>query len=197
MTSPHLFSRDELMEMGLRSIGRNVRIDRSVRLFGAERMSFGDHVRIDPFCILSAGPDGIRVGRNVHIAAYCSLVGQAKIELEDFAGLSARVSIFSSTDDYSGGALTNPTVPAAFLNVRSAPVFLGRHVIIGAGSVILPGVTIGLGASVGALSLIRKDVDEYAIMAGNPAKQISTRADSLLQREAEYLAWEKAQDDHR
>lgn len=196
MATSHLFSHNELMELGLRSVGRNVRIDRSVRLFGAERMSFGDHVRIDPFCILSAGPAGMRIGRNVHIAAYCSLVGQEKIELDDFAGLSARVSIFSSTDDYSGGALTNPTVPAAFLNVRSAPVVLGRHVIVGAGSVILPGVALGLGASVGALTLIRKNVDEYAIMAGTPAKQIGRRAEVLLEKEAEYLRWERDQEEN-
>lgn len=52
--------------------------------------------------------------------------------------------------------MTNPMVPVEFTNVTHADVNIGRHVIIGSGSVVLPGVTIGEGAAVGALSLVKK-----------------------------------------
>ena len=56
--------------------------------------------------------------------------------------------------------------------------------VVGTGSVVLPGVTIGQGAAIGALSLIRKDVEAFAIMFGNPAKKIGERGRSMLEHEA-------------
>lgn len=190
MWPPHLFTDQELRDIGFGSVGRNVRIDRSVRIFGAERIVVGDHVRIDPFCILSAGEGGLSIGRNVHIAAHCVLIAKERVELQDFSGISARVAIYTSNDDYSGGWLTGPTVPDAFRNVTNGPVILSKHVIVGAGSVILPGVTIGLAASIGALTLIRKDVPPFAIMGGNPARQIGSRSESILERERAFLQTE-------
>ncbi len=72
-------------------------------------------------------------------------MGSARIKVEDYAGLSSCVAVYSSNDDYSGTAMTNPTVPSRFTNVTRRPVTIGRHVIIGSGSVVLPGVTIGEG----------------------------------------------------
>lgn len=192
MSAPHLYSEEELRALGFAHVGRDVRLDRSVRFFGIGRISIGDHSRIDPFCVLSAGPDGIAIGRNVHIAAYCGMVGRARIELGDFAGLSQRCSLFSSSDDYTGAAMTNPTVPEEFTRVEHGAVRLGRHVIIGCGSVVLPGVSIGLGAAVGALSVIRQDVPDFAIMAGNPARKLGERARTMLELELAYLASEAA-----
>ena len=104
--------------------------------------------------------------------------------LGDFCNLSSRVSIYSSSDDYSGQTLTNPTVPDEFKNVTHAPVRLGRHVIVGSGSVILPGVSIGQGVAIGALSLVKQDCDEFGIYAGNPARRIKERSRALLELEA-------------
>jgi galactoside O-acetyltransferase len=190
MNLSHLLERHELLGMGFASVGQNVQIDRSVRFFGAEHIHISDHVRIDPYCIFSAGSAGIVIGRYIHIAPYCSLIGRGRIELVDFSNLSGRVSIYSSSDDFSGGAMTNPTIPPEFTNVRSSPVILERHTIVGAGSVILPGVSIGLAAAIGSLTLIRKDVPEFAIMSGNPARQIGRRSESILEREAEFLLWD-------
>ena len=137
--------------------------------------------------MLSAGEEGIHIGKYVHIAIYSSLIGQKKILLEDFAGLSSRVSIYSSSDDYSGNSLTNPTVPNEYKNVIHGSVILKRHVIIGAGSIILPNVTIGLGAAIGALSLVNKDCDEFSIYSGVPAQYIKARSRKILELEVKFL----------
>jgi galactoside O-acetyltransferase len=72
-------------------------------------------------------------------------------------------------------------------------VVLGRHGLIGAGSVVLPGVTIGEGAAVGALSLVRKDVPPYAIVAGNPMRTLGQRSEERLRLlESELEAEEQA-----
>lgn len=173
-----------LAALGLASLGTDVRIDAAARLYGAERMEIGSHVRIDAFSVLSAGEDGIRIGDHVHIAAFVFMAGAARIELEDFCGISGRSSIYSSNDDYSGAALTGPTLPDELRLIHAAPVRVGRHVIVGAGSVILPGVTIGDGAAVGALSIVKRDVEPFTVVAGPDARVIGTRKRDLLELES-------------
>jgi galactoside O-acetyltransferase len=173
-----------LRELGIASVGENVAVDDSARLIGLERMHIGSNVRIDAFCVLSAGNGGIYIGDHVHIAAFVFMAGAGRIQLDDFVGLSGRVSVYSSNDDYTGGALTGPTIPPEFRNVTSAPVSFGRHAIVGAGSVVLPGAHIGIGASIGALSLARGDVPEFTVFAGVPSRQIGTRSRDLIEHEA-------------
>ena len=79
--------------------------------------------------------------------------------------VSRRPGIFSSSDDYSGNSLTNPTVPDVFKSNKSLPVRLGRHSIVGANSIILPGSDIGDGVAVGALSLVNRNLDAWSIYA--------------------------------
>lgn len=97
--------------------------------------------------------------------------------------------IYSSNDDYTGCALTNPTVPPDFTNVTSLPVMLEKHVIVGSGSVILPGVIIQEGAAIGALSLVNRNCERFGFYLGIPVKRIRSRSDNLLETEARYLAW--------
>lgn len=105
--------------------------------------------------------------------------------MEDFSSLSSRVAIYSSNDDYSGGALTNPTVPEEYRNVEYAKVIINKHCIIGSGTIILPGVEIGEGTAVGAMSLCNTDIEEWSVYAGIPAKYIKKRKKDLLIKEQE------------
>ncbi|TGS08556.1 acyltransferase, partial [Mesorhizobium sp. M4B.F.Ca.ET.190.01.1.1] len=89
----------------------------------------------------------------------------------------------STSDDYSGAALTNPTVPREYLNMKIAPVRLGRHVIVGSGSVILPGCVLGEGVSVGAMSLVTKNLEPWGVYFGSPAKRLKARSREILQLE--------------
>lgn len=178
-----ILSDQQLKEVGFKSIGKNVRISDKASFYGAQGIAIGDNVRIDDFVVLSAGAGGIDIGNYIHIAVFSSLIGAEKITLSDFCNISSRVSIYSASDDYSGEFMTNPMVPERLTNVEKSPVFLGKHVIIGSGSVILPGVTLGEGAAVGALSLVVKSVNDFDIVAGCPAKVIKKRKTKLLNLE--------------
>jgi galactoside O-acetyltransferase len=177
-------SQQDLSSFGFKRLGRGVQLSDKASIYGAARIEIGDDTRIDDFCILSAGEGGISIGKHVHVAVYTSLIGAGRIEIQDFANLSSRVSVYSSNDDYSGEHMTNPTVPVEYTNVTKLPVTIRKHVIIGSGSVILPGVTLRAGAAIGALSLVRSDCDGFGIYAGVPAKRIGDRKRSLLEREA-------------
>lgn len=178
-------SQGALIEIGFKFIGKNVKISDKCSIYNATNIEIGDYTRIDDFCILSAGSGGIRIGRYVHIACYCSLLGDQMIEIKDFAGLSSRVAIYSSSDDYSGSAMTNPCVPEIFTNKIHGKVVLEKHVIVGVGSVILPNVTIGFGAAIGVLSLVSKSIPEMTISIGVPAKFIKNRKNGFIEKEIE------------
>lgn len=174
--------------MGFASVGENVRISALASFYGCARISIGNDVRIDDFCVFSAGDGGIVIGNNVHVAVYSSLIGAGKITLSDFSNISSRVSIYSSSDDYSGATMTNPTVPEQFKTVDHADVYVGRHVIIGCGSIVLPGTSLNDGVAVGALSLMQGECAGFGIYAGVPAKRLKERQRDLLELEKIYLA---------
>lgn len=184
-------SLDKINRLGLARVGKNVLLSSKASYYNCNNISIGDYTRIDDFCVLSAGLGGITIGRNVHIAVYSLLTGAGRIVLDDFSNLSSRVSIYSSNDDYSGAAMTNPTLPNQFTNVVHADVSVGRHVIIGSGTVVLPGVTLGEGAAIGALSLVTKSCEAFTIYAGSPLKRVKSRDRNLLEVERAFMNSEK------
>jgi acetyltransferase-like isoleucine patch superfamily enzyme len=178
----------ELSVAGFRCLGRNVKIKRSAGLFFTENISVGDNSRIDDFTIIVACREPVTIGMHVHIASHCYVAGSDGFAMEDFSGLAPGVLVFTSSDDYTGKKLTNPTLPRHLIGGPAGPIRLGRHVIVGAGTVILPGVTIGQGASVGAQSLVTRSLEEWGIYAGAPAQYMRQRKKELLLLEQEYLS---------
>lgn len=179
--------RDELERLGFKSIGKNVFISNLASFHNAAGITLGSNVRIDDFCVLSAGEGGIEIGSYVHLAVGVTLIGKGAIRLEDFCNLSSRVAVYSSSDDYSGATMTNPMVPEEFKAVTHASVRIGRHVIIGSGSVILPGIILEEGVAIGALSVVNKDCQSFGIYAGSPAHWVKERKRDLLDLEHEFL----------
>lgn len=183
--SSSFYSQEELSDLGFKSVGKNVLISKKASLYGCSNMVIGSNVRVDDFAILSGK---IVIGNHVHIAAYTSLfAGEYGIYLEDFTGISSHSTVYAVTDDYSGEALTNPTIPEEFRKVTGGKVILQKHALIGAGSCILPAVTIGEGTSVGSMSLINRSLDGWGVYAGIPCKRIKERSKKVLELEEELL----------
>ena len=177
----------EIERMGFASVGENVFLSDRASFYNCANISLGNNVRIDDYCVISAGSGGITTGDYVHMAAYSSLIGAGKITLSNFCGISSRVSIYSSNDDYSGATMTNPTIPPEYSGVTHADVLLDKHVIVGSGSVILPGITLEEGVAIGALSLVTRSCKAFGIYSGNPARRIKERRRDLLELEQQLL----------
>jgi len=183
MTS--FYSNEELSRLGLKSFGQNVLISRKSSLYGASTISLGSNVRIDDFCILSGR---ISLGSHIHIGSFCGLFGSKGITMGDFSGLSARVTIYSESDDYMGAGLTSPVIPDRFRVVKGSPVEIGKHALIGCGALVLPGGNLGEGSVLGALSLLKTTTEPWYIYAGVPAKKLKLREkETMLNFEKEYL----------
>jgi galactoside O-acetyltransferase len=183
-------SKEEIENIGFQDVGSNIRISRAVSIYGAEKMKLGSDVRIDDFCLLSGR---VVLGDHVHISSHVSLNGRYGITCGDFSSISTKVAVLSGNDDNSGSFLTNPTVPEEFTNVDGREVVIGRHCLVGAGTVILPGVHLGDGVCVGALSLVKKDLEPWKIYAGVPCRMLKERSMRLLQLERELRALEASE----
>lgn len=186
------FTEKDLLKLGFKSVGKNVKISKSASIYNFDQITIGDFSRIDDFCVISGS---VTLGRNVHITPQCLVAGGSEgVICEDFSTLAYQVKIFSQSDDYSGNTMANSTVPKKYKNEVKKSVSIGRHVIIGAGSTIMPGVHLAEGTSVGAMSIVLKDTESWFIYAGAPAEKIRKRSRGLLLMEKNYLASEKVSD---
>lgn len=172
------YSQQELSELGLKSYGKNVMISRNACIYGAEKISIGNNVRIDDYCILSGT---ITIKDYIHIAAYSALYGKNGIEVGNFVGISARGIVYSASDDFSGNYLGNPTIPSEYTHATGGLVKIEDYVQIGANSIVMPDLTMGEGTATGAFTFITKDTEPWKLYLGIPAKMIKDRSRKMLE----------------
>ncbi len=158
----------------LKSCGKNVIIGKTVRIRYPELVEIGDNVIIDDFTYISTS---LKLNNNVHISSGCKIIGgkNAYVEMCEFSTLAPNVVLSAGSDDYLSGIAT-PMVPIEYKgDVRIGKIILNKHCIVGSGSVVLPDVIFEQGACLGALSLANKNLSEYTLFAGIPAKKIKLR----------------------
>lgn len=173
----NFYTQDELNNLNLKSIGQNVLISKKCSIYSPEKITIGNNVRIDDFVILSGE---IKIKNYVHISAFCALYGKFGIEIGNFCGLSPRSTIFSASDDFSGDFMISPMVPKNFTNVKGGKVVLQDFVQIGANSIIMPNTTCLEGSATGAFTFVNKNLEQWSIYKGIPAKKFKQRSKKLL-----------------
>lgn len=147
-----------------------------------ERISIGAHSRIDGLCKLQGG-EGLTIGKHVHIASHCTInAGGGTVEFGDHSGCSNGVVIAAGHPD-----LSYEHISAADFSHDQHPIrgktIIGHHVVIFANATILPGVTIGDYAVIGAGAVVTKDVPPFAVAMGVPARVVGRRvkrADGMM-----------------
>jgi acetyltransferase-like isoleucine patch superfamily enzyme len=130
------------------------------RLFGRRDVAaFGD------FTVLH--PENVKIGANLAINHEVFIIGLAGITIGDDVVLSARAMLIDVSLSPDGFDRTETRTYA------NRPIVIEDGVWIGAGAIILPGVTIGRRSIVAAGSVVTKDVPPLTIVGGNPAKLIT------------------------
>lgn len=144
----------------------NVVVYEQSKIIGKENIVWGSNIIIDDFVFINAKRK-ISIGSYVHIGAFSSLSAVEEIIMEDFTGISHGCRLFTASDDFIDSGFGNPTIPEMYRNISSGPIIMGKFSIIGANSVVLPGVKIGEGATVAANSVVSKDLKPWGIYVGN------------------------------
>ena len=110
--------------------------------------------------------------------------------MEDYSGISAGVKLITGSDDYKGNALTNPTIPAKYRIINRSFIHLKKHALLATNVVVHPGITIGEGAIAASGSVVTKDLDDWGIYRGIPAKKVGERRRDII-LEQEKLVYEE------
>ncbi len=119
-------------------------------------------------------PKNISIGQGTILGTGIFIDGRAKVKIGNHTDIASEVMIYNSQHNIHAEHF------AADEGVDSAPVIIKDYVFIGPRAIILPGVTIGKGAVVGAGAVVTKDVDDFAIVGGIPAKVIGERTQKDL-----------------
>lgn len=177
--------REELLALGAEAVGTEVYISKKASLYSIDRMRFGDNVRIDDFCVVSGN---VHFGSNIHLAVFSNVAaGEAGVSFGDFSGLSYGCHVFAQSDDYSGRYLAGPIIPERYKCVTRAPVRIGRYSMVGAGSLIFPGVELAEGTAVGAMSMVKRSTKPWSIYAGIPARRVKAREQNFATLAQQFL----------
>lgn len=155
-------------------LGRSVIIHAFVNLYGC---TIGDETRIGTFVEVTRGAV---IGARCKISSHSFICGGVTIEDEVFVGHGVMF-----TNDRYPRATNEDGSPQSESDWILLETRVGRRASLGSGAVILPGLTIGEGAIVGAGSVVTRDVPAYATVAGNPAKIVLSAAPNLMSRSSE------------
>ena len=162
-----------------RRAGSNVTVYSFAIILSPENVTVGSDVIIDDFVFIGAHQRLI-VGNRVHIASHSSITGGGRVLLSDFSGMGSGARLISGTDDFTEGRLNGSAIPQEFRQTRRGTIILEPHAIIGTNTVVLPDVTIGEGATVGAGSVVTRSLEPWGVYAGSPARRIKTRPRAIV-----------------
>jgi len=179
------YSEEQLQRLGFKHLGKNVKISDKASIYNADQIEIGDDSRIDDFCVISGK---VVIGSYCHITPTCLVAGGIPgVYFSDFCTLAYGVKVFAQTDDYSGETLTNSIIPTKYKKETFEAVNIETYVIVGAGAIIFPGVTVSEGCAIGAMTLVNKSTLPWGIYVGNPARRVKERKKDLLELAKQFL----------
>ena len=154
----------------LNHLGNSSIIKRGVLVIGTgKRLSVGNNFKIWHRCLLTTGIGRIIIGNNGHLGVDVYInATKGNVIIGDNVAIAPKTQIFSYSDDYEPQQIIGEYHKVGDVNI-------GDNVLIGSGSIILPGITINNGAIIGAGSVVTKDVPSNTIVAGVPAIKIKMR----------------------
>jgi acetyltransferase-like isoleucine patch superfamily enzyme len=155
----------------LRSLGDDCVLEAGVLIFHPENVSLGRNVYVGHQTILKGHyKNELRIGDEAWIGQQCFLHAAGGITIGARVGIGPGAKILTSQHAEAGRA-----VAVLFSPIEAAPVIVEDDADLGVGAIVLPGVTIGRGAIVGAGAVVTGDVPAYTVVAGVPARVLRAR----------------------
>ena len=153
---------------------KDVRIHKTAIIKRRKFVKIGSHISIDPFFYITTRAV---IDDWVHIGSHVSVIGgeDATLLIGNYVAISTGCRLVCRSNDFT---CKNSAIPfMSGSKLYGSFIDIKNNVILGANVVVLPDVTIGEGAVVGANSLVNKDLEPWGIYAGTPAKKIGVRHD--------------------
>lgn len=175
--------------MEFKSKGEDVFIHQQAIIKHSQLCTIGSHVAIDNGVTFSTQ---VEIGDYVHIAPFvCTIGGKSnKVVFKDFSFAAAGTKIVVGSEDYTGEGLVGPTIPLKYRKLILQDIVFERFSGCGVNCAIMPGVTFGEGAILGANSLATKNLEPWTIYVGSPAKPVKIRNRETIIKYAKELGYE-------
>jgi acetyltransferase-like isoleucine patch superfamily enzyme len=158
-----------------KKLGERVVFESGVLIFHPENISIGDDVYIGHQTILKGYYKGeLNIEDGTWIGQQCFFHGAGNLSIGKNVGIGPGVKIITSHHSEEG-----INIPVLHSKLDFEKVSIGENSDLGNGSIILPGVQIGTGVIVGAGAVVTKDVPDYAVVVGSPARILRFRNQSL------------------
>lgn len=155
----------------LASAGPDCVFEEGVLIFHPENVHLGANVYVGHQAILKAYyANELRIGDETWIGQQCFFHAAGGIEIGARVGIAPAVRILTSAHAEAGR-----DVPVLFSPLEFAKVTIEDDSDVGVGAIVLPGVTVGRGAIIGAGAVVTSDVPPYTIAAGVPARVLRER----------------------
>lgn len=155
----------------LGQVGEQCVFEAGVLIFHPERVFIGQGVYVGHNSILKGYyQNDLHIGDHTWIGQQCFMHSAGGIFIGQHVGIGPAVKIISSKHAEAGR-----DVPILLSPLEFAPVRIEDDADIGTGAVILPGVTIGKGAQIGAGAVVSHDIPAFAVAAGVPARVLRMR----------------------
>jgi acetyltransferase-like isoleucine patch superfamily enzyme len=159
----------------LKYLGENCIIGKTVRIRKPEECIIDDGTIIDDFTYISCTAE---IGKNCHIASNVSISGgSGKFTMGEYSTISNHCSVHCASSDYSKVSLDLPSIPKDLqFGGEVNNINIGRFVVIGAHSCVLPGIDLPDGFACGAYTLVKKqEYDKWTLYVGIPIKKLKVR----------------------
>ena len=161
------FSRDQF-----KKVGQNVIFEPGVLVFHPEQIELSENIYVGHNSILKGYHNSLMsVAENVWIGQNCFFHSAGGLSIGANVGIGPGVKIITSSHREEGIA-----IPILMSGIQLAPVHIGEDSDVGVGAVILPGVTIGKGVQIGAGAVVTRNLPDFSVAVGSPARIIRNRA---------------------
>lgn len=164
-----------------RRLGRRVKFNGWLRVEKpCADIQLGDDVMMGLGCYLLATPTGrIRIGRNVGVNDYCFITSHYGIEIGDNVLIAENVSIRDYDHEFA-----DPAVLIKNQGLRGGPISIGEDTWLAKGVIVTGNVRIGRGCVIGANSVVTRDIPDFSVAVGAPARVVKRREARIQDSEA-------------
>ena len=150
-----------------------------VLILSPEKVKIAETARVDSFVKIEGG-QGVVIGPHVHVSSFCHVnIGGGAVILGFSCALASGAKILGGSNQPEGQSMS-AAAPKDDQIITRETTRINSFAFVGVNAVVMPGVTVGQGAVIGAGAVVTKDVPPYEIWAGVPAKKIGTRKSATV-----------------
>lgn len=165
-----------IIRLKLKSCGKHISVAKNARIVNGNYVIIGDNFIMDEFAEINCIPinsqitPSLIIGNDVHLSKHCCIGCSNKIVLENDVRLAPYCHITDRNHVYKDISAPIWKQPSE----SPGPVFIGEQTWLGFGVQVMPGVNIGKHCVIAAGSIVTKDIPDYSVAIGIPAKVIKT-----------------------